>query len=100
MFTGSTELGRLLHKERMILPTLLLLASSLLLVESAISQGPCTELGTETTRETWKCKDEASTCSLEVDSCSSDGEGVQTGGTAYYEADGTATSTGGWDCRH
>ena len=83
-----------------LLPTLLLLASSLLLVESAISRGPCTELGTETTKETWQCDNGASTCSQGVDSCSSDGEGVRTGGTAYYKADGTFTSTGGWDCRH
>merc|ERR1719342_877876 len=87
----------------MLVSLLLLLASSFLAVESAVAVGTCprNERGTETTEEEWDCNKGASSCSVTIDTCSSDGSWRSVSGITYYDADGSFREAvgGGWDCR-
>merc|ERR1712080_179501 len=87
---------------KMFVTLLLLLASSFLAVESAVSFGTCprSDWGKETTKEDWECNNGESTCSSFTDSCSNDGQLLSTAGTSNYDENGNQLpSTGGWDCR-
>ena len=86
---------------KMLVPLLvLLLASSFLAVESAVSQGPCNDRGTETTEESWSCSNGDSKCTSIVTTCNSNGFGFTEAGTTNYLANGLSNSVGGgWDCR-
>ena len=86
----------------MIVTFLFILASSFLLVESAIQRGTCprSEWGTETTEESWECTKEESKCTSDTDTCSHDGSLESVAGTAHYFPDGSGEESGsGWDCR-
>ena len=90
---------------KMLVSLLVLLASSPhLVVESAIAIGSCpsSEWGTEKTTENWDCDNGASSCSKEIETCSSDGSWQSQAGTEFYDANGSFTGAvgGGWDCRH
>ena len=88
---------------KMLVPLFVLLASSFLAVESAISIGTCpsSEWGKKTTEEKWECRNGESSCSKFIDTCSHDGSQQSVSGTAHYNADGSAREAvgEGWDCR-
>ena len=84
----------------MLVPLLVLFASSLLAVESAISQGPCDNPGVETTEESWNCDNGDTKCTSFVTTCDSNGFGTETSGTLTFLANGREFGVGGaWDCR-
>ena len=87
----------------MLLHLLILLASSLLAVESSVYEFECPrdEWGTATYEESWSCRNGESSCSAVLTSCESNGSGYEEAGTANYGADGTSSAVGGggWDCR-
>merc|ERR1712080_752723 len=85
---------------KMLKSLLILLVSTRLLVESAVSQGPCSDRGTETTEESWACSNGDSTCTKIVNTCSSDGFGTEVSGRTGYLSNGLSSAVGpGWDCR-
>merc|ERR1712012_69907 len=85
---------------KMLKSLLILLVSTRLLVESAVSQGPCSDRGTETTEESWACSNGDSTCTKIVNTCSSDGFGTEVSGRTEYLSNGLSSAVGpGWDCR-
>merc|ERR1711934_939944 len=93
--------ARLPSTTKMLVPLLVLIASSFLAVESAVSQGPCNDRGTETTEESWSCSNGDSKCTSIITSCSSDGFGQEVSGYVNYLANGLSNAVGGgWDCRH
>ena len=86
---------------KMLVPLFILLASSLLSVESAISQGPCDNPGTETTEESWNCNNGDSECTSFVTTCDSNSFGSEVSGTLNFLANGEEFGVGeAWDCRH
>ena len=89
---------------KMLMPLLVLLASSFLAVEStSIAFGTCPrrDWGKETTEEKWECTNGQSSCFSSTVSCSNDGTSSTVGGVRDYDANGNevASTGGGWDCR-